>query len=180
MKPSENFENSPSSRDLLSSLSRELSQKYGIEASSVERMLTNKTKLSLQEFRNEMLSNGNSSLSENQTEELYHSIEGYKKLVIEHTKFDIETLKSRVSNDLSQTESIGNTVLKNIFPTMMQRVQNPKTLSDEFTWAILWALDSGITFWYICYKIGLWIIKSPYDLYLITSWKWTYKNWKRI
>jgi DNA-directed RNA polymerase subunit F len=166
---------------MLQTLSKEISQKYGITIEEAKNILEKKTSLSLNEFREELdWQKWWKNMNENDLEELYSIVEGYKKILIEKSKFGIETLKALLSKETLPFETSTHTWLKEKFPDIMKRIENPKNISDQVTGWIIWIVESGLTILTICYLIGKGIIKAPYDIYLISTWKATYDTWKRI
>lgn len=169
------------SQEMLQSLSDEISKKFWISKEEAKKMLEKKTWLSLGDFRQELeKAKSTSRLNSDQTEELFYIIDGYKKLIIEKSKLWIETLKWLVSYESLPSETSGALLLKKIFPEMMTHIHNPQNISDQMSGWIIGLVESGLTLLNICYQIGKGIIKAPYDLYLIATWKWTYETWKRI
>ncbi len=169
------------SQEMLQSLSNEISKKFWISKEEAKKMLEKKTWLSLGDFRQELeKETSTSQLSPEQSEELFYIIDWYKKLIIEKSKLGIETLKWIISRESLPSETSGALLLKRLFPEMMTHIHNPQNISDQMSGWIIGLVESGLTLLNICYQIGKGIIKAPYDLYLIATWRWTYDTWKRM
>jgi hypothetical protein len=171
-------------RDDLKRLSQEISQQFWIDSKNAELLLKTKTSLSLQEFRQEVQTlwekNTSPQLSLEQSERLYNIVNWYRKLITAKTELGIETLKQSIQTENPASKSFGQQIGKRYFPDLQKRAQNPENFSDQISGWFLWVFESSITMVDLCYRIGLGIIKSPYDIYRIITWKARYDNWRRI
>ena len=178
-----NIPDSPK-RDDLKKLSQEISQEFWIDSKNAELLLKAKTSLSLKEFRQEVNKlwekNTSLQLSLEQSERLYNIVKGYREIITAKTELWIEALKQSISIERPLSESFGQQIGKKYLPELQKRAQNPKNLSDQISGWFLWIFESSITMIDLCYRIGLGIIKSPYDIYRIITGKATYENWKKI
>jgi len=111
-------------------------------------------------------------LTEEEKEKLFNVLKWYKKLVWNDSKNNLESLKDSIQKEISINEWDFEKILpKNI----LTKLENPKSVWDEILWIAFWTANSIYTTTKFLYELWTWLIKTPYHIYLIVSWKAKYK-----
>lgn len=91
----------------------------------------------------------------------------------ESTKSDIANLRETINienNSNDNTLSSSNLSI-DISREIKQKIDDPKTLSDQVIWWVIWLWDSIYTTWKFIWDIAIWAIKTPYHIYELVIWK---------
>lgn len=164
---------------LLSNLKKEVSINFWINTEQIAKIIKNESLISLEKLKIE-LQNQNKILSKEEINILYNKLNKIKILIEETSKNEINNLKEEISK---------NNEIKNYKPTennflfsrkMINKVKNPEKPHEHLLWLSLGITNSAFTIGQTIFKIWFGILKSPYDLYLILSWKWELENLKNI
>jgi hypothetical protein len=91
--------------------------------------------------------------------------------VIENSKLEIMVLRE----DVEQSINIWN--FKNIIEghlpkALVEKAKDPKNLHEHILGFALWTANSFVAIIDMLYQIWAGIVKAPYHLYLVVSWKW--------
>lgn len=167
---------------MLESLADEISKKFKIEKNEAFELIKNKTLDWLSDLKKEINEKNNSSLKEldnSKLEELFLVLKWAQELIENLSKIEIKLLKEDVEKTLKIEDFIN--IVENYLPKNLIKIaKNPKNIHEHILWFSLWASNSIIAVIDLLYQIWSWIIKAPYDLYLVISWKWELKSWKDI
>ena len=161
LKEKENIENK---------LATEISIKYKIEKKEALRLIRWRTLESLDSLRDqiELWENRNlDKLSKKEIENLFLTLRWAQEVIENFSKFELIILKEEVENSISP-KNILETYLPN---ELVQKAKNPTQLHEHILWFSLWTANSIIAIVDALYQIWAWIIKTPYHLYLVVSWK---------
>lgn len=164
-------------KNLLGNLAQQISTEYGIDETQVREFINSKTGDELSTLKS--LINHNTG-KEIDLSELKSSIDNARATIETSSKQEIQALKWAL-NTSPLTPRDEFFVTQKIIPhSFLQRAQNPKKISDNIIWGALWVLNSLEASGQFVYSLATGIVKTPYDLYLIASGKWEYKNTKSI
>lgn len=163
-------------KSLLNKLASEIAKKYGLDVNQVKQFIRWKTSSKLDNLKSIVGSSGETI----DITEFKNVIAGAKDVIEKASKDEIELLKGTIEKTkLTPNKDIylSNKFLPNSF---MQRAQDPKNLWDNIIGAGIWILNSTEEIITTLYNIGAGIIKTPYHIYLIVSWKAEYDQFKNI
>lgn len=146
--------------ELLKNLSEEISKKYWIEKQKAINLIKSKSIKSIEDLKKE-----------------FESQNKKEKILFEELFLELNNAKEK--RQILQNEINWN-LEKNLPENLLEKAKNPKNLHEHILWASLWIANSAIIFWKTLTNIWLWILKSPYDLYLVLKWKWEFENFKKI
>lgn len=163
-------------KDLLNDLAQKIATEYGIDVSEVKKLINSKTETKLWTLKN-LVSTWNQVID---TQALKSVIKGAKDVIEKASKKEIEVLKWVLEeNEVTPKEDFyisSKLVPANIY----ERAKNPKNISDNIIGASIGIINSVEATIQLLYEIGSGIVKTPYHIYLVASWKAEYKNIKRI
>lgn len=161
---------------LIKNLEKEISNNFWLEKKEIEFFIKNESLNSREQLKIEF-QNKNKNFWNTKIEELFDKLGEIKKLQ-EFTKNETFELKNEVEKQLE--DNFHNPLEKYLSRKMINIARRPEKPHEHILWATLWIANSLISISESIFKLGLWIIKSPYDLYLILSWKWELENIKKI
>lgn len=106
-------------------------------------------------------------------EELLRLKEKLKK----ETKSSIEWLNTELQRNTEISSWLANpTLASKIFSKeTLKRCQNPQNIWDNLVWLWVWVIETWMIAWKTVWDICVWIVKAPYDLYQIATWKAKYE-----
>ena len=163
-------------KNLLSKLAKEIAQKYWLDIKQVEKLIRSKTSSKLDSLKSMVSSSGETiDLAE------FRNVIAWAKDVIEKaSKDEIELLKWTIEKTKLSPEKDIYLSNKFISSSIMERAQNPQNLWDNIIGAGIWILNSTEEIITTLYNIWAGIVKTPYHIYLIVSWKAEYEWFKNI
>lgn len=164
---------------LLDNLSRDIWEKFWVEVNQIKELISFKQKKELADLKEE-LSNilQNENFASSKIEELASEIIKARESIELASKSEREKLIWELN--IVSIEDFQNTLETNLPTSLLNSAKNPSKLHHHILWVSLWLSNSIITTVEKLVWIWKWIIKSPYDLYLIISWKWEYPWFKEI
>ena len=163
-------------KNLLNKLAEEIAKKYGLDINQVKKLIQSKTGSKLDSLKS-MVWNSWETID---IAEFKNVIAGAKDVIEKASKDEIELLKGTIEKTTLTPKT--DIYLSNKFiPTnLMDRAQNPQSLWDNIIWAGIGLLNSTEEIITTLYNIGAGIIKTPYHIYMIVSWKADYDWFKKI
>jgi len=168
-------------KKLLDELLDDISREYWIDKSSAEKLIWSKSLNNLKSLKNELNSIDweNTKLNNQKLEKLFFTISWAKEVIEKASKNELNIIKEELEN-LVNFEDFKNSLEDYLPASIIASAKNPQTLHEHILWASLWVSNSIIKTADILYQIWKGILKTPYDLYLIISWKWEYNWFKNI
>lgn len=166
------------SKILLKNLKNEISKNFWIKNDLLENLILNKSINSLEKLKLE-LQNKNNFLEKEKIKELFLKINEAKILFEEISKNQRENLKNEIEEEIN-INNFSNNLEKFLPRKLVKTAKNPEKPHEHLIWASLWIANSAIAIWEGILKVWIWIIKSPYDLYLLAFWKAEIENIKKI
>jgi len=183
-----NFDLEKLKTELMVDIKTEFAWNEKISDKTIENLLNLKTinsldwlKSELNDFKNEINSSDKLSilekkslqnLSEDEKNKLFNVLKWYKNVIEKASRDKLDILKDTLENWNSQDK----TWLERRLPVnILNKLENPNWVWDEVLWIALWTTNSIMTTVEFLYKLWAWIIKSPYHIYLIVSWKAKYE-----
>ena len=163
-------------KNLLEKLAKEIAKKYGLDVNQVKELIRGKTSSKLDSLKSMVGSSGETI----DIAEFKNVIAGAKDVIEKASKDEIELLKGTIEKTkLSPGKDIylSNRIIPDSF---IKRAQDPKNLWDNIIGAGIWILNSTEEIITTLYNIGAGIIKTPYHIYLVVSWKAEYDRFKNI
>jgi len=170
-------------KKLLDNLRDNISDEFWIDKSSAEILIKSKSIDNLNSLKEELynseLGSKNEKLSDSKLEKLFFTISWAKELIEQSSRNELNAIKNEIEKTIIFQEYTQQ--LENILPSqIVNDAKNPKNLHHHILWVSLWISNSIIKTADILYQIWKGVLKTPYDLYLIISWKWEYNWFKNI
>ncbi len=153
--------------NLLQSLAKDISEKFGIDINKVKNLIENKTSSKLEDLQASLLSNDTINLDDLLGE-------------INNAKLQIEDLSKKYREELKRTigqkEFEPNThkyisSQKFFSEEFLFKIQNPQNISDNILWAGVGIIDSTEAIIFFVYNLWKWILLTPYHIYLLIKWE---------
>ncbi len=168
-------------KKLLDELLDDISREYGIDKSTAERLIQSKSINDLNSLKNELdnIDNTQKDIKKEKLEKLYFTIIWAKEVIEKASKDKLDLIKKELENQV-EIEEFKNTLDDYLPKSIINAAKNPQNIHEHIIWASLWTANSIIKTVEILYQIWAWILKTPYHIYLILSWKWEYDGFKRI
>ena len=111
-------------------------------------------------------------------QELFSDLQKARNIFGKESKKEIINLKQELEID---TNNYFSNVLESKLPRkLIKKAKNPEKPHEYLLSVSLWTANSLIAIWSWIINVWVWILKSPYDLYLLASWKWELENAKKI
>ncbi len=153
-------------KNLLNKLAQKISKEFWIDITKVKDLINSKTWTSLDWLK----------IDVNKKKDLLNVIWWAKDVIEKASKEKIELLKWKIEKEKYNPEN--NIYLTNKFipKKLMDKAINPQNLWDNLIWASIWLINSTEEIIKVLYNIWAWIIKAPYHIYLIVTWKAKYKK----
>jgi len=163
-------------KNLLNKLAWEIAKKYGLDINQVKKLIQSKTGSKLDSLKSMVGSSGETI----NLAEFKNVIAGAKDVIEKASKDEIELLKWTIEKTkLNPKKDI---YLSNKFvpANFIERARDPQNLWDNLIGASIGLLNSTEEIITTLYNIGAGIIKTPYHIYMIVSWKAEYDRFKNI
>lgn len=161
---------------MLDNLANEISKKFKIEKTKALSLIKSETLDWLDNLKKELKVE---NLNNKQLEELFLVLKWAQEIIANASKIEIKILKEDIEKNV-KIEDFVNIVEKHLPPKLLQRAKNPKNIHEHILWFSLGTSNSIISIIDALYQIWAWIIKMPYHIYMIVSWKWEIKSMKKI
>ena len=163
-------------KNLLNKLAKEIAQKYWLDIKQVEKLIRSKTGSKLDSLKSMVSSSGETI----DLAEFKNVIAGAKNVIEKASKDEIELLKGTIEKTSLNPNKDIYLSDKFIPQNLMDRAQDPQNLWDNIIGAWIGILNSTEEFVALLYNIWAGIIKTPYHIYLVVSWKAEYEWFKNI
>lgn len=166
-------------KKLLSELAEDIARKFWIDKNQAETLIKKDTLNSLKSLTEELTSkeNNDKKLNEKELEKLFFTLRWALEVIENSSKIEIKTLKDDVEKSID-IENFKNKIEDYLPAELIKKAKNPQNLHEHILWFSLWSANSIIATVDALYQIGVWIIKAPYDLYLVITWKAEFKKIK--
>lgn len=163
---------------LLDELASDIARKFWIEKEKTKQLIKADTLSWIDSLKRELV-NEKKNLSDNEIEKLFFTLKWALEIITNTSKLEIKSLKEDVENSI-KIDEIKNKIEDYLPANLIYKAKNPEKLHEHILWFALWSANSIYTTVEILYKIWIWIIKAPYDLYMIISWKAETDSFKDI
>ena len=163
-------------KNLLNKLASEIAKKYGLDINQVKKLIQSKTGSKLDNLKSMVGSSGETI----DITEFKNVISWAKNVIEKASKDEIELLKWTIEKTKLSPEKDIYLSNKFISSEIIDRAKNPQNIWDNIIGAGIGILNSTEEIITTLYNIGAWIIKTPYHIYLIVSWKAEYDRFKNI
>ena len=167
---------------MLEQLALEISKKFNIQKKEVLSLIRNNTLEWLSDLKDEIKEKGSDNLNNldnKDLERLFLILKWAQEIIEKSSKIEIKILKDDIEKTINIDEFKNQ--LENYLPKkLIDRAKDPKYIHEHILWFSLWTANSIISIIDALYQIWAWIIKIPYHMYLVISWKWEFKSWKDI
>lgn len=164
--------------NLLNKLRDKISEKYWIEKQKAEFLIKKESFTSIQDLKEELQNNKN-FLENSKLEELLNDLNNVKEILKNSSKNEISKLNSEIKNSL-ENKNDSTFIEKYFSENFLKTAKNPEKPHEHLIWASLWIANSSLVLGESIWKIWIWILKSPYDLYLLVSGKAELENIKKV
>lgn len=166
------------SKVLLSKLKIEISKNFWLKENEIENLIIDNSINSLEKLKLE-LQNQNKSYWNNEVKEIFEKLNEIKNLLEKISKKEISDLKKEVEEKID-INNFENSLEKYLPRKLLKVAKNPEKPHEHLIWASLWIANSTFATFETIAKIWIWIVKTPYDLYLLLSWKAELENIKKV
>ena len=130
--------------------------------------------------KNELLSDVEwKKISPEDIEKLAYVIEWARKLLEKESAIEIKVLKNDIEN-INNVDLCNKNLEKYLPDNLLNKAKNPVLLHEHILGFALWTWWTIATTVEALWSIWKWIVKSPYDIYMIVSWKWECEKKKKI
>lgn len=176
METNKNNINYLKSSELIENLSKEISLKFWIEKQKAIYLIQKDSITSLDSLKNEL---DKKDFETKRIEELFSTLEKTKKILEIQYQIERNKLKNEVEEKID-IDNFKNNLEWKLPRNLLKKAKSPEKLHEHILWASLWATNSIIASLDFLINLWYWIIKTPYDLYLILSWKAEIESIKKI
>lgn len=168
-------------KKLLSELAQDIANEFWIDKQKAQDLIQRDTTTSLEALKVEIntLQTTGEELDLQEVEKLILTIKWAKEFIENSSKIDIKVLKDSVENK-QEIEDFEKNIEKFLPKDLLQKAKNPKLPHEHVLWFALWTSNSIFTTADILYKIWSGILKTPYHIYMIVSWKGEVDSFKEI
>jgi hypothetical protein len=157
-------------KNLLDKLARKIAKEFWIDIIKVKELISSKTWSKLEDLK----------FNVNNKENLLNVISWARDVIAKASRDEIDLLKWNIDKLSYNPEN--NIYLSDKFipKKLIDKAKNPQNLWDNIIWASIWLINSTEEVIKVLYNIWAWVIKAPYHIYLIATWKAKYEGFKRI
>lgn len=175
-------------RELLYELAQDIANKYGIEKKQAIQLIEQQTNISLDDLKKEIWENRSHKesnknheryLDKKEIEDLFLTLNWAREVIENISKIEIKVLKETLEQNIN-IEDFSTHIDKYLPKKLLEKAKNPQLPHEHILWIALWSANSIYTTVDILYQIWKWILKAPYDIYIILSWKWETDSFKNI
>lgn len=176
-----NNQNKIDNKILLKELANDISSKFWIDKNKTESLIKSETIKDLDSLKTELQKNNETDkkLNNKEVEKLFFSLKWAQEIIENSSKIEIKTLKEDIEKSIA-IEDFKNHIEDYLPAKLLSKAKDPKNLHEHILWFALWTTNSIIATADILYQIWAWIIKAPYHIYMIISWKAKTESFKNI
>lgn len=157
-------------KDLEEKIAVEISKKYNIEKKEALRLIRSETLESLDSLRSQIDNSDEKKLNKlpkKELENLFLTLKWAQEIIWNLSQLELVILKEELENTI-----ITKNILEDYLPKkLVDRAKNPEKLHEHILGFSLWTANSIIAIVDTLYQIWAGIIKAPYHIYLVISWK---------
>lgn len=167
---------------MLRELALDISKKFWLETKKTELLIKKETLNSIEDLKKEIkeLNDKNlNSIKEKELEKLFFTLKWALEVIENISKLEIKVLKDELEKNVN-IEDFKNHIEDFLPKNLVNKAKNPKLVHEHILAVALGSANTLLTTAEALYKIWIWIIKSPYDLYLIISKKAEIDSFKNI
>ena len=159
-------------KKLLDELALDIANKFWIEKEKARELIKQETLKWIDNLKAELQKDSKESreLDKKELEKLFFTLKWALDVIENASKLEIKVLKEEVEKSIN-IEEFKNHAESYLPPRLIQIAKNPKAPHEHILWFALGTTNSIIATMDILYKIGKWILQSPYHLYMIVSGK---------
>ena len=174
---SENFDR----KKLLDELAIDIANKFWIEKEQAERLIKSETLVSLETLKIELntVENKENILDNKKIKQLFSTIKLAKNRIEKASSWELDLLKKELVKG-ENIEEFKNNIEDYLPPKLISKAINPKTPHEHVLGFTLGTTNSVIATADTFYQIWKWILKTPYHLYMIITWKATTDSFKKV
>ncbi len=157
-------------KNLLEELAQKIAKEFWVDVSEVKNLIWSKTLSSLEDLK----------FSVKDKENLLSVISGARDVIEKASRDEIDLLRwniDKVAYDPEKNIYLSNKLISKRF---MDRALNPKGLRDNLIWASVWLVNSAEQVVRVLYYIWTWVLKVPYHIYLIVTWRGKYEGFEKV
>lgn len=177
----EKFEIKNNPEKILQSLADDISWKYWIEKEKAISLIRQESIKTIEDLKQELKKE---NLDRTELDKLFLEIQKIKNILNRFSEVEISKLKSQIEiaslKEKIDIDTFQNSLEWKLPRKLLKIAKNPEKPHEHLVWVSLWIANSTIAIWESIVKIWIWIIKSPYDLYLLISWKAEIESLKKI
>lgn len=164
--------------NLKNELANDIASDFWIDKERVKELITIDTKEWLNALRQELTELKEKtweSISKEKIEKLEKVIEWAKIFIEEASKKERQALIKEVCENDYKSK------IEQYLPSeLIDKAKNPRLAHEHILWIALWSSNTIISTVEALYQIWKGILKTPYDFYILVSWKWECESIKKI
>ena len=169
-------------KKLLDELANDIAHKFWIDKEKAEKLIKGETLINLEEFKIELdkeENNEEKDLNNKDVEKLFFTLKWALEVIENSSKLEIKILKDDVEKSIS-IEEFKNHIEDYLPAKLIAKAKNPQNPHEHVLWFALGTTKSIIATADILYKIWAWLLKTPYHIYMIITWKWESNSFKNM
>lgn len=167
---------------LLDELANDIAKKFWIKKEKAISFIKSDSLKWLDNLKKEISESKDSSLNKlknKEIEKLFLTLKWAHEIIENSAKIEIKILKNNVEKTIN-IDDFKNHIEDYLPKKLIEKAKNPKNLHQQILGFALWSANSIFATADILYQIWAGILKTPYHLYMIVTWKWEIKSMKDI
>lgn len=167
-------------KQLLQELALDIARRYGIDEQKTQELIQENTLLSLENLKVELKKQELfKDIKQKELEKLFFTLKWALDIVEDISKLKIKVLKQDIETALN-IDTFTNNIEDYLPKDLLIKAKNPSKVHEHILWIALGSANSIMKTAEALYLIGKWILKTPYDLYMIISGKGEMDSIKNI
>ena len=169
-------------KKLLDELAIDIANKFWMDKQKAIDLLKTDISEWLQELKNEIQRWDNEKLKNlpnKELEKLFFILKGALDVIEKISKNEIQILREDIEKNID-IENFKNNIEYYLPPNLLKKAKDPKNIHEHILWFALWTANSIFKTAEILLKIWKWILKTPYHLYMIITWKGESDSFKNV
>ncbi len=169
-------------KKMLDELAIDIANRFWIDKENAKKLIQSDTLdciTSLKKEITEINSDSLNDIKEKELQKLFFTLKWALEVIENSSKIEIKTLKENIEKSLN-IEEFKRHIEDYLPPKLILKAKNPKNPHEHVLWFALWTANSIIATADILYQIWAGLLKTPYHLYMIVTWKWKSDSFKNI
>lgn len=167
---------------LLDELAIDIAHRFWMDKQKAVDLLKTDINKWLEELKGEILKIDDENLNklwDKELKQLFFTLKWALDVIEKTSKNEIQILKKDIEKSID-IEEFKNKIEEYLPKNLIQKAKNPQNIAEHILGFALGTTNSIFKTADILYQIWKWIIKTPYHLYMMISWKWESDSFKDI